>query len=241
MLLVKAARLVGRLPLSERLPGEADRATMPDSTQLPIPNQLVDMSTRILKQTRHLLDRQEARLGRGGPCTRVAHIRAQRHEPEPRTGVLQPNRAAADLTPYWAAYSRTGRRPRTLQQCRRLIERSSMESAPFLGLRFPSPPRVPFQRKYFSWAGLGLVASPGPFGRAWSRLAAGYVGDAIRREPTSRPGLDARRGPRCVRQGQAEPAPAVCLGEVYRLGAPRPGGAAPVARRATRPLLMVFH
>lgn len=88
MLLVKAARLVGRLPFGECFPGETDRTTMPDPTQLPIPNQLIDMSTRILEQTCHLLDRQEAGLGCGG-CRIVARVRAQRHEPKPRTGVLE--------------------------------------------------------------------------------------------------------------------------------------------------------
>jgi hypothetical protein len=81
MPIVKVAHLVGPLPLGERLPGEPDRTTMPDPTQLSAPNQLIDMSTRILEKTRHLLDRQEAGLGRDGPRTRVARIRAQRHEP----------------------------------------------------------------------------------------------------------------------------------------------------------------
>jgi len=89
MLIVKTARLVGHLPLGECLPREADRTTMPDATQLPTPEQLVDMSTGILEQTRHLLHRQEGRLRRGELPTRVASIRAQRREPEPRTGVLK--------------------------------------------------------------------------------------------------------------------------------------------------------
>lgn len=89
MPIVKVARLVGHLPLGDRLPREPDRPAMPDPTQLPTPDQLIDMSTRILEQTRHLLGSQEARLQRGGACTRFARIRTQRDKPEPRTGVLQ--------------------------------------------------------------------------------------------------------------------------------------------------------
>jgi hypothetical protein len=97
MPVVKVARLVGLLPLGDRLPGKPDRTTMPDSTQLTTPKQLIDMATGILEQTRHLLDRQEARLRRGEFPIRFASIRAQRHEPEPRTGVLQRGQDPRDV------------------------------------------------------------------------------------------------------------------------------------------------
>ncbi len=40
------------------------------------------------------------------------------------------------------------------------------------------------------WVGLDLLAGPRLFGRAWPRLCAGYVADAIGREPKPRPRLD---------------------------------------------------
>ena len=46
------------------------------------------------------------------------------------------------------------------------------------------------------WAGLDLLAGPGLFGRAWPRLCAGYVADAIGREPKPWQRLDALGDPR---------------------------------------------
>jgi len=71
----------------------------------------------------------------------LAHVRAQHPEnvervvAEALAGECRANRAAAGLTPYWAAYWSTARRPCTFHRYRRLIERSSMERSPFLGLR----------------------------------------------------------------------------------------------------------
>ena len=78
--------------------------------------------------------------------------------------------------------------------------------------------------------GLDLVAGPGLFGRAWPRLCAGYVADAIGREPKPWHRLDAAAVLEALAQGQAEPAPAVGLGEEYRLGSPELAGAALVAQ-----------
>lgn len=80
------------------------------------------------------------------------------------------------------------------------------------------------------WVGLDLLAGPGLFGRAWSRLCAGYVADAIGREPKPRLRLDGGTVLATVAQSPADPAPAVGLGEEYRLGTPRLSGAALVAQ-----------
>ncbi len=64
----------------------------------------------------------------------------------------KPNRAAAGLTPWAAAYSSTARRPCTFHRYRRLIERSSMKG-PLSGFGvIPAPSGVPFQRKYFKFS-----------------------------------------------------------------------------------------
>ncbi len=80
------------------------------------------------------------------------------------------------------------------------------------------------------WVGLDLVAGPGLFGRAWSRLCAGYVADAIGREPKPWHRLDAGPVLSALAHGLAEPAPAVGLGEEYRLGTPGLAGATLVAQ-----------
>ncbi len=67
------------------------------------------------------------------------------------------------------------------------------------------------------WVGLDLLAGPGLFGRAWPRLCAGYVADAIGREAKPWQRLDAGAVLSHLGEGQAEPAPAVGLGEEYRL------------------------
>ena len=80
------------------------------------------------------------------------------------------------------------------------------------------------------WVGIDLLAGPGLFGRAWPRLCAGYVADAIGRklEPWQR--LDGGAVLEALVRGQVEPAPAVGLGEEYRLGSGRLAGAALVAQ-----------
>ena len=80
------------------------------------------------------------------------------------------------------------------------------------------------------WVGLDLLAGPGLFGRAWPRLCAGYVADAIGREPKAWTRLDAGAVLATVAQGEAECAPAVGLGEEYRLGTPGLTGATLVAQ-----------
>jgi hypothetical protein len=80
------------------------------------------------------------------------------------------------------------------------------------------------------WVGLDLLAGPGLFGRAWPRLCAGYVADAIDREPKVWQRLDAGAVLEALAQGQVEPAPAVGLGEEYRLSTPGFAGATLVAQ-----------
>jgi hypothetical protein len=79
------------------------------------------------------------------------------------------------------------------------------------------------------WAGMDLLASAGLFGRAWPRLCAGYVADAIGRPPalypTERPPSLLAALPGCP----VEAAPAVGLGVEYRLTGERLAGAALVA------------
>lgn len=80
-----------------------------------------------------------------------------------------------------------------------------------------------------SWLGLDLLASPGLFARAWGRLSTGYAADAL----GTREGRAPRLGPETIlgRVGRlaVEPAPAVGLGDEYRLSGPRVHGAALVA------------
>ena len=80
------------------------------------------------------------------------------------------------------------------------------------------------------WVGLDLLAGAGLFGRAWPRLCAGYVADAIGREPKPWHRLDAGAVLEALAQGQVEPAPAVGLGGEHRLGTPGLAGAALVAQ-----------
>jgi hypothetical protein len=79
------------------------------------------------------------------------------------------------------------------------------------------------------WVGLDLLAGPGLFGRAWPRLCAGYVADAIGRETKPWHRLDAGAVLSRLAQGQAEPARAVGLGEEYRLSTSGLAGATLVA------------
>lgn len=80
------------------------------------------------------------------------------------------------------------------------------------------------------WVGLDLLAGPGLFSHSWSRLCAGYVADAIGREPGSWQRLDAAPVLEALAKGQAEPAAAVGLGEEYRLGTVGLAGSALIAQ-----------
>jgi hypothetical protein len=79
------------------------------------------------------------------------------------------------------------------------------------------------------WVGLDLLAGPRLFARAWSRLCAGYMADAIGLETKPHPGLAAGAVLARLGQGEAAPTPAVGLGAEYRLGTPTLAGAALVA------------
>jgi hypothetical protein len=68
------------------------------------------------------------------------------------------------------------------------------------------------------WAGLELLASPGLFRRAWSRLCAGYAVDALGGLAGEGVEPDADAVLALLARATAEPAPAVGLGEEYRLG-----------------------
>jgi hypothetical protein len=74
------------------------------------------------------------------------------------------------------------------------------------------------------WVGLDLLAGPGLFGRAWPRLCAGYVADAIGREVKPWQRLDVGAVLSRLGDGQAEPAPAVGLGQEHRLAIPELAG-----------------
>ncbi len=78
-------------------------------------------------------------------------------------------------------------------------------------------------------AGLDLLAGPRFFSRAWPRLCAGYAADALRRTPAARhvpaPLLLLKMLAACL----VEPAPAVGIGEEYRLAGEKLAGATLVA------------
>jgi hypothetical protein len=80
------------------------------------------------------------------------------------------------------------------------------------------------------WVGIDLLAGPGLFGRAWPRLCAGYVADAIGRKPQPWQRLDAGAVLEELVRGQVEPTSAVGLGEEYRLGSGGLAGATLVAQ-----------
>jgi hypothetical protein len=80
------------------------------------------------------------------------------------------------------------------------------------------------------WVGIDVLAGPGLFGRAWPRLCAGYVADAIGRKPEAGQRLEAGAVLEELVRGQVEAAPAVGLGEEYRLGSGGLAGAALVAQ-----------
>ena len=87
------------------------------------------------------------------------------------------------------------------------------------------------------WVGLDLLAGPGLFGRAWPHLCAGYVADAIGREPGPRHRLEGGAVLEAIAQGPAEPGPAVGLGEEYRLGSASLAGAILVAQERVAHLM----
>ncbi len=80
------------------------------------------------------------------------------------------------------------------------------------------------------WLGLDLLGSPRLFGHAWPHLCAGYVADAIGQEAKPWQRQDAGPILSALAKGQVEPAPAVGLGEEYRLGNPGQAGATLVAQ-----------
>jgi hypothetical protein len=80
------------------------------------------------------------------------------------------------------------------------------------------------------WVGLDLLAGPRLFARAWPRLCAGYVADVIGRKPEPWQRLEAQAVLEALVGSQAERAPAVGLGEEYRLGSGGLTGAALVAQ-----------
>ena len=87
------------------------------------------------------------------------------------------------------------------------------------------------------WVGLDVLAGPRLFGRAWPRLCAGYVADAIGRKPEPWQRLDATAALTELSGSQAERAPAVGLGEEYRLGSAGLAGAILVAERRVTHLM----
>ena len=80
------------------------------------------------------------------------------------------------------------------------------------------------------WVGIDLLAGPRLFGRAWPRLCAGYVANAIGRQPEPWQRLDAGAVLEELGRGQVEPTSAVSLGEEYRLGSGGLAGAALIAQ-----------
>jgi len=87
------------------------------------------------------------------------------------------------------------------------------------------------------WVGLELLAGPWLFARAWPRLCAGYVADAIGWEGRARRRLPADTILARVARGRAEPAPAVGMGAEYRLEGPRLSGATLVTDRRVAHLM----
>jgi hypothetical protein len=87
------------------------------------------------------------------------------------------------------------------------------------------------------WVGLELLAGPRLFARAWPRLSAGYVADALGWQGKPRRRLSADTILARVARGQAEPAPAVGMGAEYRLAGPRLAGAALVTQRRVAHLM----
>jgi ARG and Rhodanese-Phosphatase-superfamily-associated Protein domain len=88
------------------------------------------------------------------------------------------------------------------------------------------------------WVGFDLLAGAGLFGRAWPRLCAGYVADAIGREAKRWVRLHAGAVLATVAQGEAERAPAVGLGNEYRLGTSQLAGATLIAQGWVAHLMM---
>jgi ARG/rhodanese/phosphatase superfamily protein len=87
------------------------------------------------------------------------------------------------------------------------------------------------------WVGLDVLAGPRLFGRAWPRLCAGYVADAIGRKSEPWLRLDAGAVLSELSGSQAERAPAVGLGDEYRLGSAGVAGATLIAERRVAHLM----
>ena len=79
------------------------------------------------------------------------------------------------------------------------------------------------------WTGLELLAGPSLFARAWPRLCAGYVADAIGREPVARPIESPDALLRALASWPVEAVAAVGLGTEYRITGGNVAGAALVA------------
>ena len=78
------------------------------------------------------------------------------------------------------------------------------------------------------WAGLDLLAGPRLFSRAWPRICAGYAADALRRTPAARH-VPAPSRLKMLAACPVEPAPAMGIGEEYRLPGEKLAGATLVA------------
>jgi hypothetical protein len=75
------------------------------------------------------------------------------------------------------------------------------------------------------WVGLDLLPSPSLFSRAWPRLCAGYAADALAVAPGRAPQTTPAEVLSRLAAAPAAPAPAVGLGEEWRLGGPVAGAA----------------
>jgi ARG and Rhodanese-Phosphatase-superfamily-associated Protein domain len=87
------------------------------------------------------------------------------------------------------------------------------------------------------WAGLDLLAGPRLFSRAWPRLCAGYAADALRRIPVARHVPAPARLLKLLADCPVELAPAVGIGEEYRLAGKKLAGAALVAEERVAHLM----
>lgn len=77
------------------------------------------------------------------------------------------------------------------------------------------------------WIGTDIVATAGLFARVWPRLCAGYAADAIGKgRPRSRRAPDPHAVVRRIATSPLQPAPAVALGDEYRLVGRDAAGAA---------------
>jgi hypothetical protein len=87
------------------------------------------------------------------------------------------------------------------------------------------------------WAGLDLLVGPRLFSRAWPRLCAGYAADALRRTPAARHVPGTSRLLKMLAACPVQPAPAVGIGEEYRLAGEKLAGATLVAEERVAHLM----